>query len=246
MINKFNNIPLYLQLKNIILERIENGEYQENTQIPSELELCEEYKISRPTVRQAINDLTNSGYLRKEKGRGTYVSGLKNLSYIKNYSGMKISILDSNEYFEDRDILSVKEINFLALPQDVQKYYIDSVTGTFVETIYKGPGMPDSNVSYSISYISTKLFPEILSHLKTQKPLFEIFNGKYPLIPEKCISNMQVCFAGDYDVYYLELQSGIPLFKLENVLYSKTGAVVEVIMTKYRADNTSFVLEFNK
>ena len=57
MINKFSNIPLYLQLKDLILKKIENNEYPPNTQIPSEQDLCKLYDISRPTVRQAISDL---------------------------------------------------------------------------------------------------------------------------------------------------------------------------------------------
>jgi GntR family transcriptional regulator len=244
MINKFNNIPLYLQLKTIILDKITSGEYPGNSQIPSEQDLCAAYNISRPTVRQAITDLTNSGYLRKEKGKGTFVNGAGNNSYIRNYSGMKISILDSNDYFTDRTIISARTITLSDAPLNVQKSFPD--TSEFAEITYKPVKQPDAKVSYSISYISTALFQNILTDLKNNKPLFEIFTGKYPLIPEKCISNMEVCFANEKDGYYLELQSGIPMFKLENALLSKTGVVVEYIITKYRADQTSFIFEYQK
>jgi GntR family transcriptional regulator len=77
LINKFSNVPLYSQLKNLVIEKIQSGEYPEESQIPSEQELCEAYDISRPTVRQAISELTSSGYLYKEKGKGTFVSRSK-------------------------------------------------------------------------------------------------------------------------------------------------------------------------
>jgi DNA-binding GntR family transcriptional regulator len=246
MINKFNNIPLYLQLKTIILDRITSGEYPENSQIPSEQAFCETYNISRPTVRQAISDLTNSGYLRKEKGKGTFVYGYENYSFIRNYSGMKVSILDSNDYFTDRTIISAKTIKYNDAPGNVQKYFSDTTRQEFAEITYKPTKSPDSKVSYSISYISTVSFHDILTDINNNKPLFEIFTGKYPLIPEKCISNMEVCFANEKDGYYLELQNGIPMFKIENVLFSKTGIVVEFIITKYRADKTSFIFEYQK
>lgn len=70
MINKYSNVPLYSQLKQLIIEKIESGDYPVESKIPSEQELCELYGISRPTVRQAINELTNNGYLYKEKARG--------------------------------------------------------------------------------------------------------------------------------------------------------------------------------
>ena len=67
MINKYSNVPLYSQLKNLIIDKIENGEYLPDSKIPSEQDLCEMYDISRPTVRQAISELTNSGYLYKKR-----------------------------------------------------------------------------------------------------------------------------------------------------------------------------------
>ena len=87
MINKYSNVPLYSQLKHLIIEKIESGEFHEQSKIPSEQELCEQYDISRPTVRQAISELTNNGYLYKEKGKGTFVAKAKTKVDIKNFSG---------------------------------------------------------------------------------------------------------------------------------------------------------------
>ena len=76
LINKFSNVPLYCQLKQIILRKIETGEYPENSKIPSELELCQEwYKPSYRTTGKA--ELTNNGYLYKVRGKGTFVSEMK-------------------------------------------------------------------------------------------------------------------------------------------------------------------------
>lgn len=50
-------IPLYYQLAEIIINEIENKGLQENDRIPAEREYCEKYKLSRATVRQAIDYL---------------------------------------------------------------------------------------------------------------------------------------------------------------------------------------------
>jgi GntR family transcriptional regulator len=76
-IDKKSPIPVYFQLKDIILKKIENGEYSENDMIPSERELGVTLGISRMTVRQALNCLVNEGVLYREKGRGTFVSRTK-------------------------------------------------------------------------------------------------------------------------------------------------------------------------
>ena len=110
MINKFSGVPLYLQLKDLIIQKIESNEFQPNSQIPSEQELCEMYAISRPTVRQAISELTSSGYLYKEKGKGTFVFGKKNSIDIKNYSGFTDSILDC-QIPSDKNIINISAID---------------------------------------------------------------------------------------------------------------------------------------
>ena len=109
-INKYSTVPLYCQLKNIILEKIETGDFEEDSKIPSEQDLCEHYNISRPTVRQAINELTNNGQLYKMKGKGTFVSKRKSSIHIKDYSGFTDSILDSLEP-EKKEILSVSTVS---------------------------------------------------------------------------------------------------------------------------------------
>jgi GntR family transcriptional regulator len=73
-VNKKSNIPVYQQLKRIILDKIACEEYKTDNPIPSERELGENIGVSRMTVRQALNQLVAEGVLYREKGRGTFVS----------------------------------------------------------------------------------------------------------------------------------------------------------------------------
>jgi GntR family transcriptional regulator len=67
-------IPLYYQLKKQVLSLIENGVITEGDMLPPENELCDVFKVSRPTIRQAFIELVNEGYLDRRKGKGTFVS----------------------------------------------------------------------------------------------------------------------------------------------------------------------------
>ena len=67
-IDKQAPIPLYYQLKQQILRHISEGTLQFGDLLPSEAEICEKLKISRPTVRQAMGDLTAEGYLTRQRG----------------------------------------------------------------------------------------------------------------------------------------------------------------------------------
>ena len=68
------NAPLYQQIYDEIKDAIEKGVYAPKERIPSELELAEQYEVSRITVRRAVEELCSDGYLVKQQGRGTFVS----------------------------------------------------------------------------------------------------------------------------------------------------------------------------
>lgn len=65
-----NVVPLYQQIKEDIKAAIERGKYKPNEKIPAEPELSAEYSVSRITVRRAVEELCNEGYLVKMQGRG--------------------------------------------------------------------------------------------------------------------------------------------------------------------------------
>lgn len=74
----FNDaMPIYEQIKNDIVDKIENGIYVPGVRLPSERQLAEEYAVSRVTVRQAVGELVNKGILHKKVGSGTYVRATK-------------------------------------------------------------------------------------------------------------------------------------------------------------------------
>ena len=247
MINKYSNVPLYSQFKNMIIEKIESGEYGEETKIPSEQELCEHYDISRPTVRQAVSELTSNGYLYKEKGKGTFVAKTKSKVDIKSYSGFTDSILDSQEPGK-HNIISLKNIssNGLKCLEDVfgASAGYNQQHG-FAEIKYIVTQKNDV-LSYNISYIPLGLFPGIIEDIKADKPSYEILRGKYPLLPVKTKSTMEIIYTSQEDAQYLHVQTGNALIKIENILYSKSGQVVEFIVAKYRADKCKLMFENNK
>ena len=67
-------VPLYYQLGSVLREKIHAGQFSPGQRIPTEAELAAEYGVSRITVRQALAALEQEGLIRREAGRGTFVS----------------------------------------------------------------------------------------------------------------------------------------------------------------------------
>jgi GntR family transcriptional regulator len=66
--------PLYRQIKGLIMQSLESGEWRPGEAIPSEIELAARYKVSQGTVRKAIDELSAEKHLLRRQGKGTFVA----------------------------------------------------------------------------------------------------------------------------------------------------------------------------
>lgn len=73
-LDRHNPTPLYEQIKLILREQILNSELSPGTQLPTEIELCQQFDVSRITVGKALNELARSGLIERIQGKGSIVS----------------------------------------------------------------------------------------------------------------------------------------------------------------------------
>ena len=66
--------PFYTQVSDYVMQKIESGQWPVGHMLPTEMELCAQFNVSRPSVRTALLALVNEGYLVRIKGRGTFVT----------------------------------------------------------------------------------------------------------------------------------------------------------------------------
>ena len=66
--------PLYQQIKVLILQSLQAGEWKPSAAIPSEMELAVRFKVSQGTVRKAIDELASENLLLRRQGKGTFVA----------------------------------------------------------------------------------------------------------------------------------------------------------------------------
>ncbi|HLR02022.1 MAG TPA: GntR family transcriptional regulator [Virgibacillus sp.] len=90
--------PLYIQVYEILKERIISGIYPKNTLIPSEQELKDEFNVSIITIRRAVEELARQGSVEKRSGIGTTV--LDNYAVSKLSKGQRFSEYLIDEGYE--------------------------------------------------------------------------------------------------------------------------------------------------
>ena len=88
-INRTLYEPAYAQLVNILQTLMATGAFKPGAQLPSEAQLCKQYKVSPMTVRRAINILLDRGLVNTAQGRGTFVKRVDIGEAVFHLSGMK-------------------------------------------------------------------------------------------------------------------------------------------------------------
>ena len=66
--------PLYQQIKSLITQSLQSGEWKPGELIPSEVELAVRFKVSQGTVRKAIDELSAENLVVRKQGKGTFVA----------------------------------------------------------------------------------------------------------------------------------------------------------------------------
>jgi len=73
-LDKKSKLPYYYQVYTYLLNKIENNQLKEGDQIPNEMILCDEFGVSRTTVREALRELELNGYISRGRGQGTFIT----------------------------------------------------------------------------------------------------------------------------------------------------------------------------
>jgi ABC-type glycerol-3-phosphate transport system substrate-binding protein len=74
MVNRDSPVPLYYQLKVYFKDQMESGLLHPGDRLPTEMDLCRQFGVSRAPVRQALTDLAKEGYVYRRPGQGTFVA----------------------------------------------------------------------------------------------------------------------------------------------------------------------------
>jgi GntR family transcriptional regulator len=232
MIDPYDAVPKYHQLAAMIRKKIDDGEWEPRTAIPSERVLESTYNISRTTIREAIHHLVREGYLYREHGKGTFVSPKKLVK----------GLLDLTSFSEDmrnRGMVPgqiILEISEVIPPLNVQKKLeIDPERKICV--IERIRTADDKPMGIQTCYV---VLPESESisraELEQYGSLYNLLREKFQIIPTEADEIHEVTIASSVEANLLEVEEGSPLLLSERVSYSQYRKPFEYVKILYRSD----------
>lgn len=240
MINRNTPIPLYYQVMQEIKNQIESGELKPGDLIQKELELKELYDVSRATIRQAILQLVNEGYLRRLKAKGTFVCSFpEKPKFIGTLKGF------AQEMKEKGITYSTKVLKNIFTPAPIKvAEKLDLPAGSLVFYLKRLRFIQNEPILISESYIAEKYCAGILNIDFEKNSLYDILEQRYKIFLHHGIRDFEavIPYPGE-DIKLLKISSKIPLLQVEGIVYTQEGLPIEYVEIKYHGKFTVNLLQ---
>lgn len=238
-IDRNSPVPYYIQVRDVLRARIQDGRWQVGDQLPGELELCRTFEVSRTVIRQAINDLVYKGLLVRRKGKGTFVAGPKiRESLIQKLTGFYQDMVEQG-YTPVTRVL--KQALVPASPKVAA--YLSIAPGTETIEIERLRFVHDEPIQLTTTYIPSHLCRDLLHQDLSNQSLYTFLEKHCGLMIARGHRSVEAVPASDYEARLLDVKKGAPLIMLDSVSFLSDGTPVEYYHAVHRGDRTRFEVE---
>jgi GntR family transcriptional regulator len=231
-------IPLHSQLKTAIDTRIESGEWLPESQVPSERELCERFRVSRITVRQALHQLVTDGRLVRIHGRGTYVATSPVKKQLLPLVGFSEETVARGQSPGARVLRFEAATASLAVAQALQ---LTAGEGVLVlRRLRLANGRP---MALETVHLPEPRLPGFLEESLEDRSLYQLLQKKYGIRPARALQQWQAVPCPPADAKLLEVRKESPVLQIQRTTFDAEGRPFEYLESFFRGDRYVFQAE---
>lgn len=225
-------VPLYLQIKDLLLKQIETGAYTIGARLPSERELAQRYQVSRMTARQALQQLAQEGVTHSRVGKGTFVSAPKIKQELRALTSFSEDMRQRGLHPSSRVLLA--ELR----PAD----------NTIAQRLTIGPGteivvlsrvrLADAEpMAIETSHIPHALCPDLLARFDfSQASLYDVLRREYGWELVWADQVIETRLPQEAECEALAINRRTPVLSLTRVTYNAQDHPIEFVRSLYRGD----------
>ncbi len=235
-IDKSSNLPRHAQLRRILADEINRGNWQPNYQIPSEPELCSLFQVSRTVVRQALEDLVNEGKLVRQKGKGTFVARPKTSdNLIQSLSGFYEAAVARGQ------TLRTQVLRFARIqPAEYVREKLELEEGQDVIALDRLRFIDDEPRSLVVTYLPYHIVSDLLTEDMRHQSLYALLEDKYNLRIVGGHRTVEAIAADSQAAPLLQLVEGDPILLLTSLSYLANGQVIEYFEAQHPGNRSRF------
>jgi GntR family transcriptional regulator len=233
-IDRSSPMPLHYQLRQVLLAKIESGEWQPGDLIPSEPELGDTYGISRTTIRQTLSELVFEGRLTRHRGKGTFVASDK-FAHSPNRQGLTLKleeqgirpgwrVLDERQVAAPAAVREALRLNGKPHVTRIRRLRLADAEPIGIHTVY----LPEA--------IAAQINRAALQEGESLRYL-----GHLPQIQgSRAHRTIEAVAATGTDAKLLEVEPGSPILQIERLVVAADGTPLEFLQARYRGDRFKY------
>ncbi|MCW5636160.1 MAG: GntR family transcriptional regulator [Rubrivivax sp.] len=217
-------VPLYQQIKSLLLRSLQLGEWQPGQPIPSEMELAARYKVSQGTVRKAIDEMAAENLVVRRQGKGTFVAThaeegtrYRFLRLAPDAGGaaqLRRRLLDCRRMRSTEDVAAALQLPAGEPVVEVRRLLLDGDRPVVLDDLWL-PGAAFKGLD------AAKLE-------QWRGPLYRLFEAEYSVRMIRAEEQIRAVAAGAEEAALLQVPPGTPLLSVERRSFTYGDRPVEL------------------
>ncbi|MCD5314089.1 GntR family transcriptional regulator [Kineosporia babensis] len=238
-IDRRSAVPLYSQLKRLLVADLAVQGLEPGDRMPGEHELCESYDVSRTVVRQALLELEHEGVIRRERGRGTFVADLHSSrgiggALVGTFEDIQSEGTEQHSYVVRKGVVPATAL----VARDLQVGVGDEVVE--IERIREVDGV---KWAFTRTHLPMAVGLPLLDLPLEDVSLFGILERDYGIRFERANRSVEVGLAPETVASALEIAAGAPMLVMRSLSLDGSGRPVERFVGYHRGDRSRMEIE---
>jgi GntR family transcriptional regulator len=237
-VGRFSTRPLYLQVKDMLIQRIAAGAWKPGAAIPNEIELSRELGISVGTVRKALDEMENERLISRRQGRGTFVIDQTSNEHAVRFTNIR----DRDGARITGETASCDVAAGAASETEAQRLQLRS--GESIFRIQRVRTHGDAPLMVEESTVPQSRFPGLAQEVDVS-PSIVVLAHRYGVLLGRAEEKVGVTAAKGEVAGLLQVSEGTPLLTLDCVVYAIDGRPIEWRQARCNLRDNHYLAEMN-
>jgi GntR family transcriptional regulator len=239
-IDRKSPMPFYFQLAELLERQIASGRWQAGTRLPAEPELCEHYRLSRTTIRQALARLEQRGLIERRKGQGTFVQPSEpGLWLLQSSEGFFQYEVDRAGRTVTSRILRAERGPLPAWARDA----LELRRGAKGVTLERLRSLDGAVALYVVNHLPERLAEAALAITNPDASLYRRLRERAGVVPQGGRRTLEAIAVDERVAALLELAPGAPVAFIESVGWDADMRPFDCYRAWLRTDRTRIAIQ---
>jgi len=233
--------PLYQQIKALLTQSLQAGEWKPGELMPSEVELASRFKVSQGTVRKAIDELAAENLVVRRQGKGTFVA-----SHAEERAHFRFLRLRPDEGVPHHPENRFLEVKRMRAPAEVARL-LELKSGDAVVYIKRVQSFDGKPTILEELWLPGQLFKGLSAErlVEYKGPMYSLFETEFGTRMIRASEKIRAVAADAGTAELLDIGPGTPLLCGERVSYTYGDKAVELRRGMYLTSHHHYMNELS-